>query len=627
MMPKLLRTLSIQISLVALCLLAAPPSATAQNNSAAKFLPAIMLLLGEKKCEKNDDGADFNGDGCADLAIGAPRADVGSRVRAGQVNIMYGNVGGVSSHGNQTWHLGGGYDSNGTQMGDIQGATHNNDLFGSVIATGDFNNDGYSDLAVGVQQKDIGLDNNAGAVYVIYGSSTGLSAVNNQQLNQDGISTDPEGDGNGPRLGDLNFASPESEDHFGGALATGDFNNDNFDDLAIGVPGEDIGSIENAGALHIIYGSINGLKSDNNEFWHQNQVLKHVPPNNNAFSPGDIRGGAEAFDFFGQTLASGDFNGDNFDDLAVGIPGEDIGNIVDAGAFTLLHGSISGPQAKDNHFWSAEQAIIDLDGDGGNDINLGDPYIVSETRDRLGFTLATGDINNDGYDDLVAGLPGEDNANSTDDGIVSVWYGTSNSLEVDNEEILMIIQLLQQNETVASSLPNNGRNVNDRFGEIISIGDLNGDGYDDIAFGTPQDNDGTAEYGSVLVVYGSDTRLTPEGAQFFSPTGSFTAAGSLGDFIGDQVLESEFGAALSILDLDGDGYSELVIGTPKYQISPSTDEDGSIHVLPGSVSGAQIPKHQFWTLDGGLTGNPLSPIPIGDLWGTADNQRFGAALK
>ena len=94
------------------------------------------------------------------------------------------------------------------------------------------------------------------------------------------------------------------------AAVQGDFNGDGFADLAVGAPGEDLGSPD-AGAVNVLYGSAAGLTSAGNQFWHQN-------------SPG-IAERADAGDLFGSALAAGDFNGDGFDDLAIGVPAEDVG--------------------------------------------------------------------------------------------------------------------------------------------------------------------------------------------------------------------------------------------------------------------------------------------------------------
>ena len=108
------------------------------------------------------------------------------------------------------------------------------------MATGDFNNDTITDLAIGVPREDVGNIRDAGEVDVLYGSSSGMKIVSPFGWNQN--STNVEDDA-------------EVDDGFGSALATGDFNKDGISDLAIGVPLEDVGTIANAGAVNVIYGS------------------------------------------------------------------------------------------------------------------------------------------------------------------------------------------------------------------------------------------------------------------------------------------------------------------------------------------------------------------------------------
>src|SRR4029077_9471581 len=110
----------------------------------------------------------------------------------------------------------------------------------------------------------------------------------------------------------------ESSDQFGFSLASGDFDGDGFDDLAIGVPLEDIGQpvISNVGMVAVIYGSATGL-SQRNQIWTQN-------------TPG-IQGEAESGDEFSWSLAANDYGNDGFDDLAVGVPFENVDPITDSG--------------------------------------------------------------------------------------------------------------------------------------------------------------------------------------------------------------------------------------------------------------------------------------------------------
>src|SRR4051812_24459949 len=150
------------------------------------------------------------------------------------------------------------------------------------------------------------------------------------------------------------------------ALAGGrapDFNGDGFADMPVGVPLEDFAGQIDAGAVNIIYGTASGLRASRDQFWTQNSA--------------SIKDLCEAGDRFGSALAWGDFNGDGFDDLAIGVPNEDIGGFMDAGAVTVLYGSADGLSAAGNQFWSQNTAGI-----------LG----TSDVGDQFGSTLAVGDF-------------------------------------------------------------------------------------------------------------------------------------------------------------------------------------------------------------------------------------------
>ena len=298
---------------------------------------------------------DFNGDAFADLAIGVAFEDLGSAVDAGAVQVLYGSAGGLSACGSQLWHQ----DAN---LGgeDIEDGVEADDGFGNALAAGDFNADGFADLAIGVPGEDIGSVASAGAVNVIYGAAAGLVAVEDQLWHQD--------------IAGINNAA-EPGDEFGRALAAGDFNGDGRDDLAVGVIQEGVGGIVNAGAVNVIYGSADRLQATNDQLWHQNVT--------------GIEDTAESNDLFGLALAAGDFNGDGRDDLAVGAFSEDVGSVVDAGAVNVIYGTADRLQAANDQLWHQDIAGIE---------DTAEPF------DDFGLALAAGDFNGDGRDDLAVGV-------------------------------------------------------------------------------------------------------------------------------------------------------------------------------------------------------------------------------
>ena len=165
---------------------------------------------------------DFDGDGYADLAVGIPQQKVGSATWAGEAQIFYGSASGLSDRDQVLSEASFGYTAGSYER------------FGAAIAVGNFDNDPYSDLAIGAPGESIGSISSAGIVIVVYGSSLGLNPSRKSMFNQNtGIIGDTSGSGDG----------------FGSALASGDFNNNSYDDLLIGVPFEDVNSISNSGAM------------------------------------------------------------------------------------------------------------------------------------------------------------------------------------------------------------------------------------------------------------------------------------------------------------------------------------------------------------------------------------------
>ncbi len=378
---------------------------------------------------------DFDCDGYDDIAIGAPGEDVGGVVNTGAVNVAYGGPNDVNNRGVIFYQ--------GKWLG---GSKAPGDLTGAALASGDFDNDGCDDLAVGAPGEDVASAADAGAVLVMYGSAAGFGSGSriSGPLYQAG------------GLGGL----PEAGDYLGATLTAADFNCDGSDDLAIGVPGEGIDSTTGAGAVNVIYGGSNGLAESPEPL----------------FQSSGIAGILESGDYVGGALASGDFNNDGCDDLAVGAPGEDLDGGRQAGAVSVVFGSSSGFAASTVHFQQT----------GGFRGKI-------ESGDLLGAAVAAGDLNCDGYDDLIVGVPGEDIAGRADTGWVGVLYGSSAGMSETSTALYQ----------KRGGLPG-GNETNDQLGASLATGDINGDGCDDLAIGSPGEAIGTkASAGRVLIVMGS----------------------------------------------------------------------------------------------------------------------------
>jgi len=450
---------------------------------------------------------DFNKDGYEDLPVGNPDETVSSFVRNGAVRVIYGSQNGLSSTRKQLWHR------------DVSGVVGTNESgagFGNSLTCGDFDRDGYSDLAIGVSNAKTG----SGSITVLYGSSSGLSAAGNQLWNQ-----------NSSGIPD----SPEAQDHFGASLASGDFNADGFADVAIGVPGESLFGLRAEGAVHILYGSSGiGLTSAQNQFLSQNTS--------------GIANSSEEDDQFGHTLAAANFGRDSasrcYDDLVVssfemiGPPDtdEEGPSHWDHGAVNVIYGSSGGLTSAGNQIF--HQGLTTLPDD-------------PEPRDHFGLALAAGVFRGTAsacggkISDLAIGIPGENN-DDFDSGAVQVLYSTTSGLSTSGN------QLWNQG---SPGVPD-GVATFEFFGKALATG-RSSSGRDYLAIGSPGEDIGTAEGAGMVHVLFSDAttkKLSAAGARLFHQNSSGVPDSAEGRDL--------LGTALSTGNYNGSGADDLAIGVP-----------------------------------------------------------------
>ena len=425
---------------------------------------------------------------------------------AGSINYLQGSGGGISVNGDKVF-----------DQADFGGAVETRDRFGNAIAYGDFDNDGFDDVAVGSPTEGLNGRAMAGAVHIMYGTSRGPRANNVQLISQVG------------KMAGKN----ESGDFFGAVLAAGDFNGDNFDDLAIGAPGEDVAGRVASGAVVVAYGSATGIRNAGSQSLSQK---------------GRVPGAAESFDGFGAALAVGDFDNDGFDDLGIGAPGEDKGDVSDVGALTVLYGQGSGLNRRGASFSQAGAVA-------GDDVAL----------DRFASALTAGDFDGDGFDDMAVGVPGKDVGGVEDAGAVVVFSGSATRLAAGATSTF----------NQSDGLPE-ASETGDEFGKVLAAGDFNNDSYDDLAVGSPSEAvNALADAGQVAIVPGSASGLNLAASSVFNQQELPGASPEPNDELGDSMRVGDF---------NNDGYADLVVSSPGEGVRAKVHV-GVVHAVYGSAAG------------------------------------------
>lgn len=469
-------------------------------------------------------GPDFNGDGYDDLAVGAPKEDIGAVVDSGAVTIMYGSATGIQPAGAVLFHQ---------DSPDVPGVAEENDRWSDTLTTGDINGDGYDDVIIGAPLEDIGATDSAGAVTVMYGSPQGITAAGSQIIWQ--------GTGGIPGI-------PEANDKFGGAITAADFNNDGYDDLAVGAHQEGIGPVNNTGAVIIINGSADGLDTDFNVLLHQDAP--------------EVPGVNEGSDFWGQVLSSGDVDNDGYDDLVVGAPNEDIGSLREGGAITILYGSDDGVVGFGSIHWAEQNSSVPG---------------LSQRNSKWGLSLAVGDLDGDGHDDIAVGAEFTDFDELFDAGAVTVLYGGAQGITSGQ-------LLFEDFESMGDG---------DRWGSDLGIADVDGDGVQDLLVYAYGEDIDFADQGAVSVIHGS-----PQG---------------LGDAIDQTLHEGTEGMAgraevgdrwgrIAVGDFDNDGYADLAAGATSEDVG-DIGGAGAVTMVYGTANGLDTADSmQLWQGYPGMPG-------------------------
>ncbi len=563
---------------------------------------------------------DVNGDGYSDVIIGSPTYSVSGWV-LGRVLVFFGSVAGVTGPPwiRESWVetsydpllvADGGYGS-------------------SVAGVGDVNGDGYADVIVGA--PDMGLSGGFldGLAFLYEGDPSGVDEVTawtergdwNNLGSSVGSAGDVDGDGfadlvlgapgygagiarvyrgdaSGPHPPWSTYAGGQTDAAFGSAVASaGDVNGDGYSDVIVGAPLHD-GSGVDDGQVQVFHGGPLLPRSDDAWSWQTGQTgggigLRVAPAGDiDGDGFGDVILGAHAFDdgeldegrallfrgtwaglaplpswtadgdqveaYLGSDIAgAGDVNGDGYADVIVGALGYD-GAEADVGRAYVFHGSPEGLSTTPD--WTAEGDQVDA-------------------AFGVGVSSA-GDVNGDGHDDVIVGAYLHDGAH-VDGGRALVYLGSSSGLE-----------------STASWIVEGGQ-ANARLGyRVAGAGDVNGDGFDDVLVGAYTHTGDFPEEGAAFLYLGSASGL--------STTSAWSAEG-------DQAYAWYSRALASAGDVNGDGLSDVIVGAFRY--NDAYTDDGRAYVYLGTPTGLET--EPVWTTSGDATEDRLgdSVDGIGDING------------
>ncbi|MER6694219.1 FG-GAP repeat protein [Streptomyces minutiscleroticus] len=401
----------------------------------------------------------------------------------------------------------------------------------------DFDADGSTDLVVGVPQDD----SSTGRVTVLPGSASGPNAAARKTLTQDSPGVP---------------GADETGDRFGAATATGDIDGDGRLDLVIGAPGED----DTSG--HADRGAIT--------------VLDGASGMTEGFSFTTTSPSTPAGAGVGAAVTVGDFDDDGKGDILA------VGEGDGGQGFQTIRaddGTRSTMLLSDGAIDHTAAVSADFDGDGYDDVainfrdHLGKSYVMVEHGSPYGLqsgrlletpggrSLAVGDLDGDGRDDLVIGQAATAESKAHAGGQVTVVYGRARA----STEIALDAATARTVHQDSPEVPG-AAEAGDAMGSAVAVADFNGDGRMDVLTGLPgEDTVNGADVGMALLLSGTGTRdgLTGTGSVLLSQdTGATPGVGEPGDRFGSDVV---------LTDLTGTGGPDLAIG-----ISGENDGDGSI---------------------------------------------------
>ncbi len=486
---------------------------------------------------------DINGDGYNDLIIGSGAAD--------ETYVFFGGSDGFDSALELS-------SLNGDNGFAIIGNDAAGDRSGDAVASGDINGDGVDDVIIGATYGSVQPYGYEGHTYVVFGHTGSFDSSIDVSLLVDGTN------------GFVMVGEYGTYEYSGKAVSSGDINGDDFDDVIIGAPKNNDSNYQ--GMVYVVFGQSDAF-ADTLELENLDASTSGFKIAGNPISSG--------FGYFGYALGTGDINGDGIQDiLAAGERAFDYD-----GSAAVVFGQTST--------FADTVQVSDLDGSDGFQIG------GTITGNYLGASVSSGDINGDGYDDLIVGASGYDRDNTNAGEVMVIFGGSSFPSVIDDTSL-----------DGTNGFFFKGPVAYDYIGESVSSADLDGDGMDEIIVGNTRRN---SNFGAVYVIFGfDDTSVSEFELSSLDGDNGFTLNGESREFLGSRVLAA---------DIDGDSMDEVIMGAPEAGSSKGAayiffntmnqtipgDED--YRVMASPTSGAVFDEllGNFWTQ--GFTG---SDDPGGD---------------